>query len=121
MRLAKTIVVLITKGPYGTEDAFAGLRLALAMLASGAVEKATVLMIGDGTLNAVASQKPEAISMPSNIEAIQDLLDFGSDVYCVSEDLSCRVGNLATVEGVKMISWEEFRSILRDHEIVTTF
>lgn len=121
MELAKSIAVLITKAPYGTEDAFAGLRLALAMLASGTVDRATVLMIGDGTLNVVASQRPEAISMPSNIEAIEDLLDFGSDVYCVSEDLRSRVDDVATVEGVKTISWEEFRSVLREHELVTTF
>ncbi|MDD1768212.1 MAG: DsrE family protein [Methanomassiliicoccales archaeon] len=119
--MAQNIAVLITKPPYGTEDAFAGLRLALAMLASGSVEKATVLMMGDGTLNAVASQKSDAIAMPSNIEAVQDLLDFGAEVCCVSEDLEIRAGKILTIEGVKMISWDDFRSILREHQLVTTF
>lgn len=119
--MAKSIAVLITKAPYGTEDAFAGLRLALAMVASGAVERTTVILMGDGALNAVATQKPETINMPSNIEAIKDLIEFGSDVYCVSEDLSSRIGAIQTIDGVKMISWEEFRSTLRGHELVTTF
>ncbi|MDD1765335.1 MAG: DsrE family protein [Methanomassiliicoccales archaeon] len=119
--MAKSIAVLITKAPYGTEDAFAGLRLALAMVASGSVERTTVIMMGDGALNAVAAQKPETIDMPSNIEAIKDLIEFGSDVYCVSEDLKSRVGVIQTIDGVKMISWEEFRSTLREHELVTTF
>jgi tRNA 2-thiouridine synthesizing protein C len=121
MELAQSIAVLITKPPYGTEDAFAGFRLALAMLASGSVDRTTVLMMGDGTLNVIASQKADAISMPSNIEALQDLLDFGADVCCVSEDLNIRAGSIATLEGVKMISWDEFRSILREHQLVTTF
>jgi tRNA 2-thiouridine synthesizing protein C len=119
--MAKSIAVLITKAPYGTEDAFAGLRLALAMAASGSVERTTVIMMGDGTLNAVAAQKPETIDMPSNVEAVKDLIEFESDVYCVSEDLKSRVGVIQTIDGVKMISWEEFRSTLREHELVTTF
>lgn len=119
--MAKSIAVLITKAPYGTEDAFAGLRLALAMAASGSVERTTVIMMGDGALNAVAAQKSETIDMPSNVEAIKDLIEFGSDVFCVSEDLKSRVGVIQTIDGVKMISWEEFRSTLREHELVTTF
>ncbi|MEM2944228.1 MAG: DsrE family protein [Methanomassiliicoccales archaeon] len=119
--MADSILVLVTKPPYGTEDAFAGLRLALAMLASGTVGKTTVLLIGDGTLNAVASQKAEAIEMPSNVEAIQDILDFDAPVYCVHEDLAERVGEVATIEGVKMVNWEEARSILSEHQLVTTF
>lgn len=119
--MAKSIAVLITKPPYGTEDAFAGFRLALAMMASGAVERTTVMMIGEGTLNAVASQKPEEIGMPSNVEAVQDLLDFGGEVMCAADDLASRVGGVGTVEGVKMVSWNELRSVLREHELVTTF
>jgi len=119
--LAESIAVLISKPPYGTEEAFAGLRLALAMLASGTVGKTTVILIGDGTLNAVASQNPGAIAMPSNIEAIADLIDFEAEVYCVKEDLIERVGRVETLESVKMISWEEARSVLAKHELVTTF
>ena len=119
--MAQNIAVLVTKPPYGTEDAFAGFRLALAMLASGCVKKASVLLMGDGTLNAVGSQEADAISMPSNVEAVQDLMDFGADIYCVSEDLRTRVGSIATLEGVKMISWDEFRALLREHQLVTTF
>ncbi|MCQ5375473.1 MAG: DsrE family protein [Methanomassiliicoccales archaeon] len=119
--MAESIVVLITKPPYGTEDAFAGLRLALAMIASGIIEKTSVVLIGDGTLNAVASQKPTAIEMPSNLEAIQDVLDFDASVYCVQEDLFERVGEIETMAGIKMVTWEEARSIISEHQLVTTF
>ena len=119
--MAQSILILATKAPYGTEDFFAGARLALAILASGSISRATVLMVGDGTLNAVATQNPGAIGMPSNIEAINDLADFEGEVFVLEDDLRSRVGDVPTVEGAKMISWERARELIRDHELVTTF
>ena len=80
--MAKSLLVLITKAPYGFEEAFAGLRAGLGMLASGQVPVSNALLVGDGTLNAVAAQKPEAVRMPSNVEALNDLMDFEAKVYC---------------------------------------
>ena len=65
--MANSTLVLITKAPYGLEDAFAGLRLALAMGVNGM--KTSVVMVEDGVFNAVITQRPEAVKMPSNIEA----------------------------------------------------
>lgn len=119
--MAKSILILATKAPYGTEDFFAGARLALAMLASGSISRSTVLMVGDGTLNAVAAQNPGAIGMPSNVEAINDLTDFEGEVFVLEDDLKARVGDMPIVEGVKSISWEKARELIFDHELVTTF
>jgi tRNA 2-thiouridine synthesizing protein D len=119
--MAQSILILSTKAPYGTEDFFAGARLALAMLASGSISRSTVLMVGDGTLNAVASQNPGAIGMPSNIEAINDLADFEGEVYVLEDDLKARVGDVPLIDGVKKISWEKARELTMDHELVTTF
>jgi tRNA 2-thiouridine synthesizing protein D len=119
--MADSIVVLITKPPYGMEEGFAGLRLSLAMLVSGLVERSTIMLVGEGTLNAVASQQPEAIGMPSNLEAIQDLVDFEAEIYCVEEDLMEWASGAEVSNMVKMVSWEEARDILDAHELVTTF
>ncbi|KQM12793.1 hypothetical protein AOA80_00365 [Methanomassiliicoccales archaeon RumEn M1] len=119
--MSDDLLTIITKQPYGSEDAFAGMRLALGCLVSGLVPDAAVLLIGDGTLNAVAGQRPEAVGMPSNLEALQDLLDMDAPVYCVEDDLRRRVGNVTTLEGVAMIGWDEARALLSRYHMVTTF
>jgi len=112
---------MITKAPYGYEEGFAGARLALSQLAGGLITKCNVLLIGDGTLNAVAGQKPEALGMPSNADSLADLMDFDARVYCVKEDLRERVGDVTLLESVTGIDWQEARKIIADHDMVTTF
>lgn len=119
--MAQSLLVLITKAPYGYEEGFAGARLALSQLAGGMITKCNVLLVGDGTLNAVASQRPEAVKMPSNGDALGDLVDFEAKVYCVKEDLHDRVGDVAVLDSVTGIDWSEARKIIADHEMVTTF
>lgn len=119
--MAKSILVLITKPPYGFEEAFAGSRLGLAMLSSGNVEKCNLLLVGDGTLNALSTQRPEVVRMPSNMEALNDMADFDAKVYCVRSDLEERVGSVSTLPNVEMIDWERARQIIDEHEMVTTF
>lgn len=118
--MAKSILVLITRPPYGLEEAFAGLRLALAMSVNGM--KATVLMLEDGVFNAVSTQKPEAVKMPSNIDATKDLYDFESQVFVVKEDLEARgIAESKLFEGLKAIGADEVKELLVEHDLVTTF
>lgn len=118
--MASSILVLVTKPPYGLEDAFAGLRLALAMAVNGM--KTSVLMIEDGVFNAIATQKPEAVRMPSNIEATKELYDFEVPVYVVKEDLAARgISESKLFEGLKAVPASEARRLLAEHEVVTTF
>ena len=119
--MAQSVLVLVTKAPYGYEEGFAGARLALSQLAGGMITKCNVLLVGDGTLNAVAGQRPEALQMPSNMESLSDLLDFDAKVYCVKEDLIERVGDVAVLDSVTGIDWNEARKIIADHDMVTTF
>lgn len=119
--MASSILVLITKPPYGYEEAFAGTRLGLGMLSSGNVEKSNVLLVGDGTLNAVAGQRPDVVRMPSNMEALSDMTDFEAKVYCVRSDLEERVGQVKTLDFIEMIDWDTARKIIAEHEMVTTF
>ncbi len=119
--MADNLLVILSKAPYGYEDAFAGARLALACLVSGELTKVTTLLVADGTLNAMTAQRPEALEMPSNLEALQNLMEMDGEVYCVEEDLRNRVGAEETLDGVKLVTWEEARGIIAQHTLITTF
>jgi len=118
--MANSTLVMITKAPYGLEDAFAGLRLALAMGVNGM--KTTVVMVEDGVFNAIKTQRPEAVKMPSNIEATKELYDFEIPVYVVKEDLAARGVSEANVfDGLKLVPASALKSLVADHDVVTTF
>lgn len=118
--MAGSILVLITKPPYGLEEAFAGLRLALAMAVNGM--KTSVLMVEDGVFNAVGTQKSDAVKMPSNIDATKDLYEFDVPVYVVKEDLASRdIPESVLFEGLKVVPVANTRDLLKDHDVVTTF
>ena len=83
--MINSMCVLIRKAPYGTEDAFAGLKLGLATIANGMETK--VILMEDGVFNAMKHQKSEKIHMPSIIDAINDLLSLDVKIYCVLDHL----------------------------------
>jgi len=118
--MADSTLVVITKPPYGLEEAFAGLRLALAIGVNGM--KTSVVMLEDGVYNAVGTQKPEAVKMPSNIDATKELYDFDIPVYVVREDLAARgIPETRLFEGLKVIPAATVRDLVADHDVVTTF
>lgn len=118
--MANSILVVVTKPPYGVEDAFAGLRLGLAMAVNGI--KTSVLMTDDGVFNAVGSQRPDAVKMPSNIDATKDLYDFDVPVYVVKEDLAARgIPESRLFEGLKPLPASDIRKLVADHDVITTF
>ncbi|UCE90965.1 MAG: DsrE family protein [Methanobacteriota archaeon] len=118
--MADSMLVIVTKPPYGLEDAFAGLRLALAMAVNGL--KTSVMMTEDGVFNALAKQRPEALSMPSNVEATVELYDFDVPVYVVREDLLERgISESSLAEGLKVVDRSALRTMPAEHDVVTTF
>jgi len=118
--MANSAMVLVTKAPYGYEDAFAGLRLALAIGVNGM--KTAVLMLDDGVYNALSTQKADTVKMPSNIEATKELYDFEIPVYVVKEDLAARgIDESRLFEGLKVIPASRTRGLLAEHDIATTF
>ena len=120
MKMANSILVMITKPPYGLEEAFAGLRMALAMGVNGM--KTTVLLMEDGVYNAVGTQKPEAVKMPSNVEATKELYDFEVPVLVVKEDLEGRgIPESKLFEGLKTVPAANVKVLVDEHDLVTTF
>ncbi len=111
---------MIRKPPYGAEDAFAGLRLALATIAN-AIETRVVLF-GDGVLNGIECQNPEKIGMPSIIEALEDLLGLDVKIYCVEEHMMDRGIKKADLkEDLIVIEEKELPEIILTCDAVTTF
>jgi len=118
--MAQSILFLITRAPYGVEEAFAGLRMALAFSVNGA--KTSVVMMDDGVHNAVAAQRADAIKMPSNMDATKELYDFDAKVYVVKEDLASRgIDESRIFEGLQLVSAKELPGLLAEHDVVTTF
>ena len=118
--MADSMLVIVARAPYGLEDAFAGLRLALAMGVNGM--KVTVVEVDDGVYNAVAGQKPEAVGMPSNVDATTELYDFDVSVQVVREDLAERgIAESSLIDGVKVIGKDELKGLLEEHDVATTF
>jgi len=114
------LLVLITRAPYGLEEAFAGLRLALAIAVNGV--KTSVVMMEDGVYNAVGTQKPDILKMPSNADATKELYDFDVQVYVVREDLKERaIAESGLFDGLKVVGRDGLRKLVSDHDVVTTF
>ncbi len=118
--MAKSILVIITKPPYGLEEAFAGFRMALAMGVNGM--KTSVLLMEEGVYNAVGMQKADLLKMPSNIDAAKELYDFDTPIYVVKEDLVERgVTEERLFEGLKVVNASKVKELLAEHDVVTTF
>ena len=118
--MADSTLVLVTRSPYGLEEAFAGLRLALAMAVNGM--KTSVVLMEDGVYNSLSSQNSEAVKMPSNKEATTELYDFDVPVYVVREDLEARgLKEPQIFEGLKVIPASDVRKLVEEHDVVTTF
>lgn len=84
--------------------------------------KTSVLMVEDGVFNALSTQKPEAVKMPSNIEATKELYDFEIPVYVIKEDLSARgIPESKLFDGLTVVPTSKARELLAEHDVVTTF
>jgi tRNA 2-thiouridine synthesizing protein C len=118
--MERSICVLVRKPPYGTEDAFAGLRLALALIANAIETK--VVLLDDGVFNCVKGQNSEKIEMPSNIEVLQDLLGLDVKILCVREHLKVRgIDDKDIIQDMTMIQENELSEIIQSCDAVTSF
>ena len=118
--MVKSLITLILKPPFGSEDSFAGLMFALSQIASGIIEKSDVVLMHDGVYNAKSNQKPEAIGMPSIIDVINNLQTFGCKIYCIEEDLKEREIE-DVVDGIEIIKSDKLKEILDEYDEVITF
>jgi sulfur relay (sulfurtransferase) DsrF/TusC family protein len=122
MRMVETILTIIKSAPYGREDAFAGLRFSLSQIAAGLLDACDTLLIEDGVYNAKLDQDTEAIRMPSNLEATEDLLDLDGRVFVVKEDMESRfLTPEDLLEGVEIITIAEMPQLMEAYDAFATY
>jgi sulfur relay (sulfurtransferase) DsrF/TusC family protein len=115
----RSMCVVVTRAPYGREDAFGGLRLALSGVTHGM--EFTVVLRGDGVWSALRGQRAEAIGMPSNETVVSDILEMGGAVWAEEGALAARglsAGDL--VEGVRVAPAETLDGEVLRHDAVTS-
>ena len=114
----KSVCVVITKAPYGREDAFGGLRLALSGVTHGM--RFTVVLRGDGVWSALRGQRAEAIGMPSNESVVSDILEMGGAVWAEEGALAARgIARGDIVEGVRAAPAAQLDALALAHDAIT--
>jgi len=114
----KSVCVVITKAPYGREDAFGGLRLALSGVTHGM--RFTVVLRGDGVWSALRGQRAEAIGMPSNESVVSDILEMGGAVWAEEGALAPRgLSAKDLVEGVQLAPAGGLDAVILFHDAAT--
>jgi sulfur relay protein TusC/DsrF len=115
-----SMCVFVRKAPYGTEDAFAGLKLGLATIANGMDTK--VILLDDGVYNAVKNQSSEKIGMPLIIDAINDLISLDVKIYCVENHLEERgIQKDDLVKELVFIDVNEISQLCLEADAITSF
>jgi len=118
----KTLLTIVKSAPYGREDAFAGLRFSLSQIAAGMLERCDTLLVEDGVYNTLKGQRARAIQMPSNLDAVQDLLDMDARVLCMREHLEERgIPPESVLPGIEFVSASELPALVEDYDAFTTY
>lgn len=120
MAKINNVLLIITKPPYGFEDCFSGLYIAIACLNSRL--RCIILFIGDGAYVTISNQNPEKISMPSVADLIYTLLP-ESELYVHKESLQERkIPESRIIKGIKPVDEDELaKIILKQGEVIITF
>jgi len=119
----KKIIVQISQPPYGRENTFSGLYVAMASTSKGLDAK--VVMIQDGVYAALKGQQDtmKAIEMPSVEDQVKDLLDLGARVILEKQALDARgITKEELVDGVEILDLDEIQNIIiEDGELIVGF
>ena len=120
--MIKRILTIVKSAPYGREDAFAGLRFSLSQIAAGMVDSCDTILVEDGIYNAKLDQRSAVIRMPSNLDAVEDLLDLDGLVFLVREHMEARgLGPGDMLEGVKIISLADVSKLAEAYDAFVTY
>jgi sulfur relay (sulfurtransferase) DsrF/TusC family protein len=113
-----SVCVVIRRAPYGREDAFSGLRLALSGITHGM--EFSVVLRGDGVWSALRGQRAEAIAMPSNESVVSDILEMGGTVHAEEGALATRgIARGDLVEGVVVTPAAQLDELVLRHDAAT--
>ena len=109
--------IIIRHPPYGREDAFAAIRLAI--VGNNYGFPVSLVLCEDGVWNALRDQWAETIEMPSNEENLMAAMDVGTRVYVDDRSLEERgltPDDLAS--GVQVMPCDEMAEFILSHDSV---
>lgn len=110
MTKINSVLLIITKPPYGFEDCFSGLYVAVSCLNNGL--KCSIIFITDGVYATLANQKPEKIFMPSVADLIYTLLP-EADLFVHKNSLKERgILESMIIKGIKIVEENEIAEII---------
>jgi len=116
----KSVVLVITKPPYGLEDCFSGLYVAVACLNSNL--KCSVIFLGDGVYAALAHQNTEKLSVPSVEDVIYALLPEAKLYVHRNSLLERGIPESKVVKGIELINDAKTAELLlSEGECIITF
>ncbi|HOP08820.1 MAG TPA: DsrE family protein [Candidatus Methanofastidiosa archaeon] len=109
------LVVEITHPPYGHENTFAGLYVALTSLAKGM--NVTVIFHGDGAYTSLRGQSPEKkINVLSTERQIEDILALGGRVIAYRDALVHRgILKEEMIEGIEILDSPEIYDLMLEN------
>lgn len=117
------IVVEFSKPPFGHENTFAGLYVALVSVTKG--REVTVVLRGDGVYTGLAGQDdPQGnIHLPETEQQVQDIIDLDGRVVAEQEALDARgIKQEDLLEEIEILSAQEINDIIREFgDHVVTF
>ena len=117
--MAKNILIVNRRPPYGTVFAIEGF---LAGIAMRSMELPTdLLLMDDGVWCAVKGQKPDGISQNSVEEALAGAGEFGLKLSVHKESLEARKIDPATLIGAEMVDDEALSGLVKAADAVMTF
>jgi|Deesub1362B_J571_1020462.scaffolds.fasta_scaffold00013_114 tRNA 2-thiouridine synthesizing protein D len=113
-----SILLCLTIGPYGHEDAFAAIALGNAILARDM--DISIVLRDNGVYVAHKNQDPSKIGVPNNLDLLQDFIELGGKVYVSEEDMRARgLTKNDLISGVELIS--SYLELIESHDVILTF
>ncbi|MBC7110109.1 MAG: DsrE family protein [Archaeoglobi archaeon] len=118
MKMNNSILLCLTVGPYGHEDAFAAIALGNAILARDM--DISIVLRDDGVYVAHKNQDPSKIGVPNNLDILRDFIELGGKVYVSEGDMRERgLSEEDLIEGVEVIS--SYLELIESHDVILTF
>jgi sulfur relay (sulfurtransferase) complex TusBCD TusD component (DsrE family) len=111
-----TLVVQISKPPFGHENTFAALYVASASLSKGV--EVIVLLMGDGVYAAAKGQigSQENIDLPPTEPQVKDIVELGGMVIAEAAALEMRnIKSHDLIEGIEVKELKEIQEVILDH------
>jgi tRNA 2-thiouridine synthesizing protein C len=112
------LVVEISKPPFGHENTFAGLYVALGSLTKG--HEVTVILRGDGVYAGRKGQDAplKNINLPPTEQQIQDIIDLDGRIVADREALGTRgITEEELVEDIEVVETQEIHDIMLDYGV----